>query len=52
MSFNNTIRTLAWVSFWILLFLVVTSNWSGLMQDWHTYQGHETRFPSPHSDWG
>jgi hypothetical protein len=52
MAYNVAIRTLAWISFWTLLLLAVTTDWSRTLSDWHNYQSKQTTFPVPHSDWG
>lgn len=41
-----TIRVLAWVSFWILLFLAATTDWNEVMRDWRSIQSQKTTFPS------
>lgn len=52
MSNDVTIRALAWISFWFLLFGAFTIDLHRVVQDWHSYQQDQTSFPVPHSDWG
>jgi hypothetical protein len=51
MSYNLTIRTLAWVGFWLLLFLIGTTDWNRLLQDWRRYHHDQTTIAS-YGDWG